>query len=152
MNDFDTINNLFQEQLRAKLPELVAASEAAHIDETGDFILLDIPCSSSYDRLLVFSRDIWIEIALHFKETRGPAEALIGLNNDLENELAEVVNETVEYLQELVTGKIVVDICRYRNFWFKPYFLAWFRDSSESPHKRTVRTIQWSSPDASQIS
>ncbi len=78
MNDFATVNDLFQEQLSTKLPELGDASKAAHIDEYGDFILLDVPCSNSYNRLLVFYRDIWIEIALHFQETRGPAEALIG--------------------------------------------------------------------------
>ena len=138
MNDFDTVNNLFQEQLLIKLPGLSNESAPSITDEYGNFIVLDIPSSFSHHSLLVFYRD-YFEISVAVSGTRGPAEALLGMDKDL----PEAIDDTLDYLQDLVSGKIVIDICRYRFFWFKPNYLAWFRDSSEIPNKRTVRTIMW---------
>jgi hypothetical protein len=141
MNDNIPAIEMFQTRVRQELPELAASVGDPVPDGYGNFILLDVPCPSNPDRCrlgVLFCGECF-EISFSVVETRGPAECQIHLGSDL----ASSVSETIRYLHGILTGGILVDVFRYRWFWFQPYYLAFFREASCRPRGNIVQTLSW---------
>jgi hypothetical protein len=134
---------MFLARIREELPELAASASTAAPDGFGNFMLLDIPCSASSSRLAVLYRGDCFEISFSIADTRGPAEHQVIISNDL----AAATAATIDFLRGIITGRILVDVFRYRLLWFQPYYLAFFRESPRRPRGRIVRTISWSGKD-----
>jgi hypothetical protein len=140
-NDITPAIEMFQTRLRQKLPELATSVSEAIPDGLGNLTLLDVQCPLNPDRCrlgVLFCGEcfeIWFSVA----ETRGPAERQILITSDL----ASSVAGTISFLHDIISGRILLDIFRYRWLWFKPYYLVFFRDSSARPARGVVQTLSW---------
>jgi hypothetical protein len=143
MSDIAPVVQMFQSRIREKLPELADSTGAATPDGFGNFTLLDIPSPSSSSRVGVLYLGDCFEISFSVAEARGPAERQVIITDDLAGAVAAVV----DFLRDIVTGRILVDVFRYRLLWFQPYHLAFFRESSRRPRRRIVRTLSWNGKD-----
>jgi len=143
MSDVAPVVQIFQSRMRDELPELAASAGTATPDGFGNFTLLNIPCPSGPSRLGVLYRGDCFEITFSVAEARGPAEQQVVIADDL----AGAVTATIDFLRGIVTGRILVDVFRYRVLWFQPYHLAFFREPSRRPRGRIVRTLSWNGKD-----
>jgi hypothetical protein len=139
MSDVAPVVRMFQTRIREELPEFAAVTDTATPDGFGNFKLLDIPCPSNPSRLGVLYCGDCFEISFSVAETRGPAEKQIIITSDL----SSAVTATIDFLQGIITGHILVDVIRYRLFWFQPYYLAFFREASRRPKGHIIQTLRW---------
>lgn len=143
MSDVATVAQMFQTRMREVLPDFAASAGTAMPDGFGNFTLLDVLCASNSSRLGVLYRGDCFEISISVADARGPAEQQVIIGDDL----ARAVAATVDFLRDIVAGRVLVDIVRYRLLWFQPYCLAFFRETSRRPRGRVVRTLSWSGKD-----
>ncbi|NJK93483.1 MAG: hypothetical protein HC904_17710 [Blastochloris sp.] len=90
--------------------------------------------------LIVVDRDDTIEIAWRGLPTRGPAEFHWIANK---NEDEELVRSAVSALISIIEGRTTAIIRRYRFLWFKPWYLAWFRQPGQNLESNVVKEIYW---------
>jgi hypothetical protein len=147
MTDIGPVVQMFQTRLREQLPDLASSSGTARPDGFGNFTLLDVPCQSSSSRLGVLYRGDCFEISFSVADTRGPAEQQVMIGDDL----ARAVASSVDFVRDIVSGRVLVDVLRYRLLWFQPYHLAFFRESSRRPRGRIVRTLSWNGKDEDHV-
>ena len=139
MSDVAPVVQIFQSRMRDELPEFAASSGTVTPDGFGNLTLLDVPCPSSSSRLGVLYRGYCFEISFSVTEARGPAEQQVIITGDLAGSVAA----TIDFLRGIVTGRILIDVLRYRLLWFRPYYLAFFREGSRRRRGRIVRTLSW---------
>jgi hypothetical protein len=137
----DPAIQMFQTRIREELPEFGPSIGDPIPDAYGNHCLLDVPCPSSPGRcrLEVLFRGDCFQIAFSVAATGGAAEQVIIVDEDLSGSVAA----TIDFLRDIVTGRIVVDVLRYRFLWFRPYYRAFFRETSRRPPCCTVETLAW---------
>ena len=138
-----SIIELFQSRVRKEFPEFAASLVTEEPDGFGNFMLLDVPWPPNPKRcsLSVLYRGDCFEVAFSVAETRGPAECNISLYFAIS---PSAVEWTIDFLREIVSSRIFVDVFRYRFFWFQPFYLAFFREATKAPRRRVVETLCWS--------
>ena len=87
--------------------------------------MLDLPWPAAPKRcalVALYSPGDCFDVSFTVAETRGPAERLILIDCNLSG----VLSATVDFIRDILCGRIVVDVLRYRFLWFQPYHLAFF--------------------------
>ena len=144
MSEITLVIQLFENSIRRKLPQLSGfvrkpAPTPSQLGSSVEILSALCPTNPGRCSLSVIYRGDCLEISFWITGTRGPAERQFIINGDL----LGAVEATVDYLREIVLGHILVDVVQYRVFWFRPYYLASFRQASRRPSRRTVETLSW---------
>jgi hypothetical protein len=143
MSGVTDVLRMFETQVRERVSQLAGGLCGATPDGHGNYLMLDLPWPANPARCRLgafYSPRDCLEVSFAISETRGPAERQIHAGNDAAN----MVSQTVDFLRDIVSGRVVVDVTRYRWLWFQPYHLAFFRDSSSSAGRNVVETLRWS--------
>lgn len=142
MSDTTQVVQAFANRVREELPELTAALRGGNPDGYGNHVVLDLPWPHDPSRCRLgafYSPDDCFEVSFSVAEARGPAERQMLVSGDSSG----AVSATVDFLRDILTGRILVDVFRYRFLWFQPYYLAFFREASRRPRGRVVETLRW---------
>jgi hypothetical protein len=141
MNDTMCVIQTFETHVRKRLPELAAALRGAP-DVYGNFVILDSRWTLNSNRChlgVLYRPGDCFEISFSVAEARGPAERQILLGSDLPG----AISAAADFLRDIVSGRVLVDVLRYRFLWFRPYYLAFFREASQRPRRHVVETLCW---------
>jgi hypothetical protein len=142
MSETTQVVQAFEARVREQLPELVAGLRGGAPDGYGNYVVLDFPWPANPKRCALgafYSPGDYFEVSFSVAEARGPAERQILVVGDLSGSISATVN----FLRDVLSGRILVDVLRYRFLWFHPYHLAFFREASRSPRGRIVETLRW---------
>jgi len=140
MRNAPAVVAMFQQAVRDQLPELATGLGEVREDSFGNYTVLQAPWPANGNRcgLEVTYRGDCFEVAFFVAEARGPAEQQI-----IAGDSGTVVKATIDFLEQVVRGGIVVDVLQYYRLSSEPYYLAFFREFSRAPGARTVDTIRW---------
>ena len=142
MSNTTQVVRAFEKCVRDQLPELTAGLRGGVPDGYGNYVVLDFPWPANPSRCSLgtfYSPEDCFEIGVSVSGTRGPAERQILIGNNLPS----AISATVDLLQDIVSSRILVDVFGGRFLWFKPSYVATFREASRSPRGRIVETIRW---------
>ncbi|MEO5916459.1 MAG: hypothetical protein ABIS50_19640 [Luteolibacter sp.] len=142
MSDSSQVVQAFESLVREKLPELTTGLRGGTPDGYGNHVVLDVPWPANPSRISLgafYSPDDCFEISFSVSEARGPAERQILIGSDLSG----AISATVDFLRDILSGRILVDVVRHRFLWFRPYHLAFFREASRRASGRIVETLCW---------
>lgn len=143
MPDITTIIDIFNKEVSDRVPELIRYLRGGTYDGLGNYELLEAPWPLDPNRctlgVLWRPEQNCFEISFSVLGTRGQAERQFIYKDDLTG----AVTETIEFISDILAGRILVDIHRYRLFWFQHYYLPFFREASIPIKSGVIETISW---------
>ncbi len=146
MTVFTSLVENFVGQVRQEFPECLPflrpmPSNCDVPDHYHEVLRVSSPPAPKGCELAVHFRGDSFEISFWVSNTRGPAE--IEIVGDKSN-ISSIVADTLSWMRDFFSERIVVVIERFRFLWFQPYFLPFFEHVSEKPFSRRAReVISW---------
>ena len=126
----------FSEALASERPALAKFLLSPPRGKIGWLEVFEAPRPSHEGQsLLVVDRHNAIEIAWRGLPTRGPAE-FHWIEKRREDK--ELVRSAVSAVISILEGRTTAMIRRYRFLWFRPWYLAWFRQPGEALEPNVV--------------
>src|SRR5438093_8875821 len=116
MSDTAQIVQAFESRVREQLPELTTALCGGAPDGYGNHVVLDSPWPRNPGRCRLgafYSPGDCFEVSFSVAEARGPAERQILVGSDS----AGAVTATVDFLRDILSDRILVDVFRHRLLW-----------------------------------